>query len=358
MTSATAVASTPCGPFDFVLPPDLEAAQPPEARGLRRDEVRLMVSRIDDDSTTHARFRDIGDFLRAGDVLVINTSATMNAAVEAHTASGRPIELHLSTQLAEDRWVIELRTPGRKHSAPFFDGIAGEHLVLPEGGAAILDSVYSRGERARLWRATLQLPEPLPRYLAEHGSPIRYGYVRDRWPLEYYQTVFSTETGSAEMPSAGRAFTAELITRLVARGVEIVPVLLHTGVASLDEGEEPYAEYYRVSVESARRVTSARAEGRRIIAVGTTVVRTIETLTDESGDTRAGDGWTDVVVGPERRVRGVKGLLTGFHEPRASHLSMLAAIAGCGHVRIAYDEALRQGYLWHEFGDLHLILPD
>jgi S-adenosylmethionine:tRNA ribosyltransferase-isomerase len=234
----------------------------------------------------------------------------------------------------------------------------GDRLELPGGGVATLDGVYSRGVRPRLWRATLRLSKPLPRYLAEHGFPIRYSYVRERWPLEYYQTVFATETGSAEMPSAGRAFTAELITRLAVRGMEIVPVLLHTGVASLEEGEEPYPEYYRVSTESARRITNARAEGRRVIAVGTTVVRTIETLTDARGITRAGDGWTDVVVGPPRAARGVDGLLTGFHEPRASHLQMLAAIAGCRHVRIAYDEALRERYLWHEFGDLHLILPD
>ena len=147
---------------------------------------------------------------------------------------------------------MELRTSAHKQAAPYFDAMAGYRLVLPAGGEANLDAPYSRGQRVRLWRATLHLPQPLPRYLAEHGFPIRYGYVREPWPLEYYQTVFTTETGSAEMPSAGRAFTTDLITRLVARGVEIVPLLLHTGVASLEEGEEPYAEYYRVTAASAR----------------------------------------------------------------------------------------------------------
>jgi S-adenosylmethionine:tRNA ribosyltransferase-isomerase len=357
--TATAKASPmPCGPFDFVVPRALEAQDPPEARGLARDDVRLMVSRIDDDSVRLARFHDIADYLRPGDVLVINTSATINAAIAATTAAGAPLELHLSTRLSADEWVVELRRPGDKGTAPFFEGVAGERVLLPAGGSATLEVPYSRGEPARLWRATLRLPMPLPRYLARHGFPIRYGYVRERWPLEYYQTVFATEAGSAEMPSAGRAFTPELITRLVARGVEVVPILLHTGVASLEEGEEPYAEYYRVSSESARRVTNSRLEGRRIIAVGTTVVRALETVTDTEGITHAGDGWTEVVVTPARPVRGVNGLLTGFHEPRASHLLMLAAIAGCGHLRVAYSEALRQRCLWHEFGDLHLILPD
>jgi S-adenosylmethionine:tRNA ribosyltransferase-isomerase len=347
----------PCGPFDFELPASLEASEPPEARGLARDGVRLMVSRIDDDSTMHLGFRDIADVLRSGDVLVINTSGTMNAAIEVHDPGGRPLEMHLSTRLGADEWVVELRQFGEKTTAPFLEGVAGWHLQLPGGGTATLDRAYSRGGHPRLWRARLDIPKPLQPYLAEHGSPIRYGYVRERWPLEYYQTVFATEIGSAEMPSAGRAFTPELTTRLVAHGVEIVPVLLHTGVGSLEEGEEPYPEYYRASTESARRITNARAEGRRIIAVGTTVVRTLETLTEPDGITHAGAGWTDVVVGPPRVVRGVDGLLTGFHEPRASHLLMLAAIAGCRHLRIAYDEALRQGHLWHEFGDLHLILP-
>ncbi len=351
-------AALPCGAFDFVLPAELEAKNPPEARGLARDDVRLMVSRINDDSVKHARFREIAEFLRAGDVLVINTSATINAALEARALDGTPLELHLSTRLNDHEWVIELRVPGTTGTTPFFGAVAGERVFLPAGGSTTLGAPYSRGESVRLWRATLRLPKALPRYLAEYGFPIRYGYVRERWPLEYYQTVFATEAGSAEMPSAGRAFTPELITRLVARGIEIVPVLLHTGVASLEEGEEPYPEHYAVRAESAARITSARAAGRRIIAVGTTVVRTLETLTDGSGVTHAGDGWTDEVVTPARAVRGVDGLLTGFHEPRASHLLMLAAIAGCRHLRVTYGVALRERYLWHEFGDLHLILPD
>jgi S-adenosylmethionine:tRNA ribosyltransferase-isomerase len=194
-------------------------------------------------------------------------------------------------------------------------------------------------------------------YLAEQGFPIRYSYVRESWPLEYYQTVYATEPGSAEMPSAGRAFTPELITRLIARGVQFAPLLLHTGVASLEDHEPPYEEFYRVPLETARAVNVARAAGKRVIAVGTTSVRALETVADEEGITHPGEGWTRVMITPQRGLRAVNALLTGWHEPQSTHLLMLEALAGMDHLRIAYNEALRRGYLWHEFGDLHLILP-
>jgi S-adenosylmethionine:tRNA ribosyltransferase-isomerase len=159
------------------------------------------------------------------------------------------------------------------------------------------------------------------------------------------------------MPSAGRAFTPQLITRLVAKGVQIAPLILHTGVASLEEHEPPYEEFYRVPLDTARLVNAARAAGRRVIAVGTTVVRALETVTDAEGVTHPGEGWTRLVITPERGLRAVNGLLTGLHEPEASHLAMLQALAGLEHLEITYAEALKQGYLWHEFGDLHLMLP-
>jgi S-adenosylmethionine:tRNA ribosyltransferase-isomerase len=143
----------------------------------------------------------------------------------------------------------------------------------------------------------------------------------------------------------------------VARGVQVAPLLLHTGVASLESHEPPYAEFYRVPAATARAVNGARAAGRRVVAVGTTAVRALETVTEQSGVAHPGEGWTDLVITPERGLRAVDGLLTGLHEPRATHLAMLAALCGAGHLRRTYGEALRHGYLWHEFGDLHLILP-
>jgi S-adenosylmethionine:tRNA ribosyltransferase-isomerase len=209
----------------------------------------------------------------------------------------------------------------------------------------------------RLWIATLDLPHPVLTWLTVHGRPIRYGYVERPWPLSAYQNVYVTEPGSAEMPSAGRPFTADVITRLVAKGVGVTPIVLHTGVASLEADELPYPEHARVSATTAARVNATHAAGGRVIAVGTTVVRALESAADDSGTVRAFDGWTELVITPERGVRAVDGLLTGWHEPEASHLLMLEAVAGRPLLESSYAASLAEGYQWHEFGDVHLILP-
>ncbi len=348
--------------LDFELPQALEASMPPEARGLERDEVRLLVSYRSDNRVQHGQFRQIGDVLEAGDVLVMNTSGTMNAALNARRADGAPLELHLSTHLPADIWLVEGRVPCGTSTVLCDDLHSGEKLRL-EGGAEVLLHTPYRDSRnparvsQRLWVATLHLPTTLHDYLIQYGFPIRYRYVKEKWPIEYYQTVYATETGSAEMPSAGRAFTPELITRLVAKGVQFAPLLLHTGVASPEEHEPPYEEFYRVPTQTARVVNAARVAGKRVIAVGTTVVRALETVTDETGETHPGEGWTRVIVTPERGMESVNALLTGFHEPHATHLLMLEALASRRHLALTYHEALHEGYLWHEFGDLHLILP-
>jgi S-adenosylmethionine:tRNA ribosyltransferase-isomerase len=351
--------------LDFVLPSSLEAREPPEARGLARDDVRLMVSHYRDDRVLHMRFRDLPAVLHAGDVLVINTSGTMNAALSATRVDGTPLELHLSTHLPADLWIVELRQPEGGATRPLSNATPGETLALPAGAAATLHVPYRHDHSgtpdpktgSRLWIATLRLPGPLQDYLATYGFPIRYGYVKGTWPISFYQTVYATEIGSAEMPSAGRAFTPELLTRLTARGVLVVPLLLHTGVSSLEDHEPPYEEFYRVPLETARVVNAARSAGRRVVAVGTTVVRALETVTDREGTVHPGEGWTRLVVTPQRGVHAIDALLTGLHEARSSHLAMLAALAGRQHLAITYAEALRAGYLWHEFGDLHLIVP-
>jgi S-adenosylmethionine:tRNA ribosyltransferase-isomerase len=349
--------------LDFQLPPALEASEPPEARGLARDQVRLMVSYRSDNHIVHSQFRSLGQFLRAGDVVVINTSGTLNAALNALRSDGSPLELHLSTHLPGDLWIVEVRRPIGATTQPFFEAAAGEMLALPQGGEVTLLAPYQLDRslpatgRNRLWLAMVQLPCPLLEYLSCHGFPIRYSYVKEQWPISYYQTVYANEPGSAEMPSAGRAFTPELITQLVAQGVQIVPLILHTGVASLEKDEPPYEEYYRLPLPTARAVNVAHADGRRVIAVGTTVIRTLESVVDERGQVHPGEGWTRLIVTPDRTVRSIDGLLTGLHEPRATHLAMLEALAGREHLKVAYAAALQGRYLWHEFGDLHLILP-
>ena len=351
-------------PLHFTLPTELEATQPPEARGLARDGVRLMVSHYRTDQITHTRFRDIGEHLEAGDVLVLNTSGTLAAALTATRSDGTCLELHLSTHLAKDLWSIELRLPSENGTIPFREALAGETIRLPADATATLVRPYIGDEppgsavvSPRLWVAALALPEPSLRYLRHYGFPIRYGYVREKWPSAYYQTVYATRPGSAEMPSAGRPFTCELLERLKEQGVNVAELLLHTGVSSLEDHEPPYPERYRVPQETARLVNEAHEQGRRVIAVGTTVVRALETVTERGGEVSAGAGWTDVIITPERGIRAIDGLLTGLHEPRASHLAMLEALAGLRHLEVTYDEALRRQYLWHEFGDLHLILP-
>src|SRR5438552_1828396 len=241
--------------LDFELPAELEASEPPEARGLERDDVRLMVSYRSNNRVQHTQFRKLGQFLAAGDLLVINTSGTMNAALPAMRADGTPLELHLSTHLPADLWVVEVREAAAKATRPFYNMQAGESLSLPCGAKITLHVPYQAEQRessvsdytkhVRLWVATLQLPCTLSDYLGKYGFPIRYGYVTQAWTNDYYQTVYATEIGSAEMPSAGRAFTPRLLTQLIAQGIQIAPLLLHTGVASLEEHETPYEAYYR-----------------------------------------------------------------------------------------------------------------
>ena len=337
----------------FELPERLEAHEPAEARGLARDDVRMLVA-PGHGALVHARARDLPDFLRPGDLVVINTSATMPAALPARRADGSALELRLSTPLPgapDDRWVIELRSGSER----FRDARAGEALDLPGGGRAHLEAPYLSG--SRLWAARLELLEPLMAYLARHGMPIRYRYVPEARPLVDYQTAYATEPGSAEMPSAGRPLTAEVLTALVAKGVSVAPVVLHTGVSSPERSERPYPERYRVPPSTARLVQATRGWGGRVIAVGTTVVRALETVARADGGIEAGDGWTALVVTPTRGVRTVDGLLTGWHEPEASHLDILHAVGGRQLIERSYAAALQGGYLWHEFGDLHLILP-
>jgi S-adenosylmethionine:tRNA ribosyltransferase-isomerase len=350
----------------FELPGARHATEPPEARGLRRDEVRLLVSHLDG-RVEHRRFYELPQVLRAGDLLVVNTSGTLSASLQAERADGTRVELHVSTELPGHLWTVELRQPGPVASKPLQTAAASETLRLPADGRATLLAPYPFGGRllavSRLWAAALELPLPVVDYLARHGSPIRYEHVPRPWPIADYQTVFATENGSAEMPSAGRPFTRELVAALVDSGVAIAPLVLHTGVSSLETHEPPYEERYRVPRETAGRVNDAHASGRRVIAVGTTVVRALETVTDERGITHPGAGWTDRVIAPDEDLQAVDGLLTGLHEPRATHVSMIRAIArragerGTALIDRAYREAVERGYVWHEFGDAHLILP-
>jgi S-adenosylmethionine:tRNA ribosyltransferase-isomerase len=324
----------------FELPHELEAAEPPPVR----DEVRLMIARPGED-LVHTRFLDLADHLSPGDLLVVNDSATLPAALPALRADGGAVDLHLSTPDPSNpsRWVVEVRSDGHRARA------RAETLRLPHGGKARLIAPYLSPNR--LWIAQLDLPEPLLDYLDHHGAPIRYAHEPTARPLEDHQTIFATHPGSAEMPSAGRPFTKRALTRLRERGIGVQRITLHTGVSSQERGERPYPERFAVSRHTAERVNAAQ----RVIAVGTTVVRALETVADTQGVVHPGEGWTNLVITPERPIRGVDALLTGWHEPDASHLLMLEAFAGRELLERSYAQAVASGYRWHEFGDLHLL---
>ncbi|MET7703826.1 S-adenosylmethionine:tRNA ribosyltransferase-isomerase [Streptomyces sp. NPDC005485] len=348
------------------VPEELSARVPAEQRGpgLERDAVRMLVSRGTE--VSHHAFTELPGQLRAGDLLVVNTSATLAAAVDGRIGHARVV-VHFSTRGDsvrghDGRWAVELRDPdGRGTTRARAGGPAGTEVRLPGGVRLVLEEPLAAGS-ARLWWARVPDEEDVLGLLRRHGRPIRYSYTERDQPLSVYQTVFALPSadgaGSAEMPSAARPFTARLVAELVSRGVQFAPITLHTGVASAESHEPPYPERFVVPGTSARLINAARAAGGRIIAVGTTAVRAVESAVGAEGVVRAEEGWTDLVVTPERGVRAIDGLLTGLHEPEASHLLMLEAVAGRAAIGRSYEEALRGLYLWHEFGDVHLILPD
>jgi S-adenosylmethionine:tRNA ribosyltransferase-isomerase len=315
--------------------------------------VRLLVAHAG--GIEHTRFARLGSFLSPGDLVVVNTSATLAAAVDGTRGDGRPVTLHFATALDDGTWVVEVRPQGEA-DGPVTDAAVGDVITLPDGIRAVLVAAHPDGQH-RLWQAAVAVDGGVVTYLARHGRPIRYAYVREALPLAEYQTVFAREPGSAEMPSAGRPFTAELVTDLVSHGIVIAPIRLHTGVSSQEPGEPPQPERYRVPEATARLVNMTRAWGGRVVAAGTTVTRALESAADDSGVVRERNGWTELVLGPDRPARVVGGLITGWHAPGASHLQLLEAVAGVELVARAYAEAVRSRYLWHEFGDSCLLLP-
>jgi S-adenosylmethionine:tRNA ribosyltransferase-isomerase len=339
--------------FDFTLDRAHEAHEPPEARGVSRDGVRLLVSPGDAEPVDRV-FADLPRVLRPGDLLVVNTSATIPAAFDGRLPDGEPIVVHYSGTLPGGVSLVEARRPHDGSTVPLHLDHAADVALLAGGHAALLAPF---ADSMRLWLARVDVDMPLLEYAYSHGRPIRYRHVERDWPLPAYETIFAREPGSAEMPSASRPFTDAVVTDLVTRGVLVAPLVLHTGVSSLEGSEQPYPERYRVPGATAAAINAVRSAGGRVVAVGTTVVRALATVTDDHGVVHPGDGWTEVVVTPDTPVH-LDGLVTGWHEPESSHLMMLEAFAPAPTLRRAYEAALRSGYLWHEFGDSHLILRE
>ncbi|MET0993300.1 MAG: S-adenosylmethionine:tRNA ribosyltransferase-isomerase [Mycobacterium sp.] len=341
--------------IQFDRAPGSDATEPPEAHGIPRDGVKLLVARPD--GIVHSRFADLGAQLHPGDLLVVNNSATLPAAVDG-TRTSSPITVHFSTALADHVWAVELR-PAHNGIGHLPDVRPGERIGLPGGAALVVLASYPEPAvtGSRLWVSRLAIEGDVPSYLARHGRAIRYAYVPRHWPLSSYQTVFARQPGSAEMVSAARPFSAELVTSLVSSGIAFAPITLHAGVSSAEPGEPPLAEPFDVPANTARLVNLTKQAGGRVVAVGTTVTRALESAVTVDGEVRPSHGWTDLVLGPDRPVRVVDGLVTGWHDVGASHLLLLEAVAGPALVASAYREAITRDYLWHEFGDSALLLP-
>lgn len=358
-------------PFRFELPDALLAREPPEKRGLPRDRVRLLAADRATGALKHTRFDRIGDSLRPGDCLVFNASRTLPAALRASFADGRgELRLRLARRNEDGTWSALPLTAGDE---PWPGDLAGARLefrpAAPLGniqdtpGPALTAEAERRDPLVdRLWRLRFSRSgSALVESLSRLGEPVRYWYSAAPWDLDFYQTVYAREPGSMEMPSAGRAFSWRLLLDMKRKGIDMAFLVLHAGLSSyldeaFDAGHPASVEPYRLEAEAADRINAAKARGGRIVAIGTTVVRALETLAGPDGRVRAGEGRTGLRITPSHRLRAVDGLLTGFHEPQASHLDLLSAFLPPERLKAVYDAALGEGYLWHEFGDANLIL--
>lgn len=338
----------------------LPATLPAEMRGSGRDDARLLVTDPRGGVSVHRCFRDLARFLQPGDVLVLNDSATLPASIPARRVKdGTAIRLHLTPKSQRGVYHAEPRSADGR--SPLSGGLRRGEVLAVEGGRVRVGRRDGKG--ARLWPLSPEDGLDLAFVMARSGRPIQYAYVRQELPLEAYQTAYAGVAGSSEMPSAGRAFTREMLADLAGRGVEIRMLTLHTSLSSHEvEGSLSdhilFPEPYVIPTATAKAIGRAMDEGRQIIAVGTTVVRALASAASApSGRPRAGRGVARVMVIPGRRPASITGLLTGLHTPRSSHLALLEAFVEPENLRRAYRLAIEEGYRWHEFGDLQLILP-
>lgn len=341
------------GGYAFAVPPELEAHEPAEVRSASRDDVRLLVT-DPVHGARHSHFSRLADYLAAGDLLVLNDSKTYPAAVVATRESGEPVLLHFARLDSNDGsddsdQTLALAEPRKAAVA------AGDRVTLPGGGSATIARLYP-GSR-RKWITRLALPLPYYAYFSRYGKPIAYPHVSREFSIDAYQTEYASALGSSEMPSAGRPFTQQMFEQLKSRGIDFAMVTLHAGTSSDERDELPSAEWREVPLETVTAIRHASKRGSRIIAVGTTVVRALESSLDRQHRIVPSRGWTGLHIAPDRPMRLVAGLITGFHEPTSTHLAILESIVGRPHVENAYAAALSERYLWHEFGDSHLILP-
>jgi S-adenosylmethionine:tRNA ribosyltransferase-isomerase len=341
--------------YDYTLPPDLIAQEPLPSR----DASRLMLLDRDTGHPAHRSFRDLPDLLRPGDLLVLNRSRVLRARLRGRRAGGGGGEVLLVRRVDEERWDALVR-PGRRLRPGATLEVAPGFAVRVEPPAPGQDPSGAL-RRVRLRLEGLSLDEAL----ARHGHVPLPPYIRREDTAadgERYQTIYAREAGSVAAPTAGLHFTHELLARLDERGVLRTEIVLHVGPGTFRPVETTDVRQHRVDPErflvpapAADAIERARAEGRRVVAVGTTVCRALESARQPDGRLRAGDGETSLVIVPGFEFRVVGGLVTNFHLPRSSLLLLVAAFAGRERILAAYGEAVRRGYRFYSYGDAMLV---
>lgn len=345
-------------PFSFELPDELSARKPPELRGVNRDGVKLLVINREDGRTYHSTFNHLSDFLRGGDLLIFNSSRTLPASLKTiNSGKNQPTEVRLAEHLPDDTWLVLILFGNETQNNALVK--PGQKLEFDSGLSGIVEKKDSRNPR--LWKIKFtETGAALIDIFYQIGKPIRYGYISAPLPLEYYMTVFAIDPGSSEMPSAGRAFTWKMLFDLKNKNISTAFLTLHTGLSSymdddLSATHMVSEEEYFIPAGAAAKIRTAKAKGGRVIAVGTTVVRALESSASRTGKVIAGHDYTNLRITEDHNLKIASGLITGFHEPEASHLDLISAFMSPWQIRKAYEEAIERKYLWHEFGDLCLI---
>jgi S-adenosylmethionine:tRNA ribosyltransferase-isomerase len=345
-------------PFSFDLPDELSATKPPELRGVNRDAVKLLIINRNDGMTYHSTFNHLSDFLRSGDLLIFNSSRTLPASLKTiNRGINKPSEVRLAEHLPDDTWLVLFLFENEIQNNSLIK--PGQKIEFESGLSAVVENPDSRNPR--LWKIKFSATgAELIDIFYQIGKPIRYGYISAPLPLEYYMTVFAIDPGSSEMPSAGRAFTWKMLFDLKNKNIGTSFLTLHTGLSSymdddLSSTHIVSEEEYFIPAGTAARIRTAKAKGGRIIAVGTTVVRALESSAYLTGKVVAGHSYTNLKITGEHNLKIANGLITGFHEPEASHLDLISAFLNPSQIVKAYEEAIEKKYLWHEFGDLCLI---
>ncbi|KHF39721.1 S-adenosylmethionine:tRNA ribosyltransferase-isomerase [Halalkalibacter okhensis] len=331
--------------YPFVIPQHLHASLPAEVRSHQREAVRLLVQNRQTGHVTHDTFAHLSNYLKKGDVLILNKSRTIPAVL--YTTDH--IEVRLARKCSTDIWEVLSSDQSE----------IGDTLHFTNNVRA---TVIDKSKKTPLISIRFSIKgDEFYNFLYINGTPIHYEYLQDHWPLQAFQTVYSSVPGSIEMPSAGRALTWRMLAALQNKGIKIGFVSLHSGLSYFEDDRWPdpifQPEPFSVPVETVKLIQTAKNERSNVIAVGTTVVRALESAVDTNHNLQATAGETTLHIKSNSALQVVDGLLTGFHEPEASHLDMLSAFIDKNHLLAAYEEAIRQEYLWHEFGDVNLLLP-